>query len=69
MLDTAVALTDSSLGGTRTQFVDRIRPRAVAPQRIASGVLLGGGKELVIEHEGQEYHLRLTRNDKLILTK
>jgi hemin uptake protein HemP len=37
--------------------------------RISSGVLLGRGRELVIEHAGQEYHLRLTRNDKLILTK
>lgn len=69
MLDTAVAFSDSSSGETRTPFVDRVRPRVVVPQRIASGVLLGGGKELVIEHDGQEYHLRLTRNDKLILTK
>lgn len=46
--------------------------RPAAPQRTArttSGVLLGRGRELVIEHAGQEYHLRLTRNDKLILTK
>jgi hemin uptake protein HemP len=31
--------------------------------------LLDGGRELVIQHQGGEYHLRLTRNDKLILTK
>ena len=31
--------------------------------------LRAGGRELVIQHEGSEYHLRLTRNDKLILTK
>jgi hemin uptake protein HemP len=37
--------------------------------RITSGRLLAGARELVIEHAGQEYHLRLTRNDKLILTK
>lgn len=37
--------------------------------RISSQSLLDGGKELVIQHQGQEYHLRLTRNDKLILTK
>ena len=37
--------------------------------RIDSGRLLAGARELVIEHAGQEYHLRLTRNDKLILTK
>lgn len=28
-----------------------------------------GRKTLVIEHRGEEYCLRLTRNDKLILTK
>jgi hemin uptake protein HemP len=37
--------------------------------RITSGNLLSGRREIVIEHAGQEYHLRLTRNDKLILTK
>jgi hemin uptake protein HemP len=56
--------------GTRTTPVADHRPRSsLAPQRIASGTLLGGGNELVIEHAGQEYRLRLTRNDKLILTK
>ena len=38
-------------------------------QRIDSHRLLAGGRELVIDHAGQEYRLRLTRNDKLILTK
>jgi len=47
---------------------------APAPQwrraaRVDSQRLLAGARELVIEHAGQEYHLRLTRNDKLILTK
>ena len=42
-------------------------PRVVA--RTSSAQLLAGSRELVIEHAGQEYHLRLTRNDKLILTK
>lgn len=43
---------------------------AVAPtRRIASELLLDGHRELVIQHQGSEYHLRLTRNDKLILTK
>jgi hemin uptake protein HemP len=37
--------------------------------RISSQTLLDGGRELVIQHQGGEYHLRLTRNDKLILTK
>ena len=38
-------------------------------QRIDSGRLLAGARELVIDHAGQQYRLRLTRNDKLILTK
>lgn len=43
--------------------------RASVLNRIDSERLLSGGRELVIEHAGQEYRLRLTRNDKLILTK
>ena len=42
---------------------------AAAVRHISSQSLLDGGRELVIQHQGSEYHLRLTRNDKLILTK
>jgi hemin uptake protein HemP len=38
------------------------------PKRIASQALLGPNRELVIVHNGREYRLRLTQNDKLILT-
>ncbi len=38
-------------------------------RHISSQSLLAGERELVIQHQGNEYHLRLTRNDKLILTK
>ncbi|RDJ00687.1 hemin uptake protein HemP [Dyella solisilvae] len=38
-------------------------------RRVSSQALLKGERELVIQHQGNEYHLRLTRNDKLILTK
>lgn len=31
--------------------------------------LLCGGRRLIIEHDGEQYCLRLTRNEKLILTK
>jgi hemin uptake protein HemP len=40
-----------------------------APRHITSQALLDGAREVVIQHQGGEYHLRLTRNDKLILTK
>ena len=43
-------------------------PQRTAPQRVASDSLLGPGRELVIVHNGREYRLRLTQNDKLILT-
>jgi len=39
-----------------------------APQRVALASLLGARRELLIVHNGREYRLRLTRNDKLILT-
>lgn len=37
--------------------------------RARSVELLGPRGELIIEHGGQEYRLRRTRNGKLILTK
>ena len=40
----------------------------VAPQRVALASLLGARRELLIVHNGREYRLRLTQNDKLILT-
>jgi hemin uptake protein HemP len=43
------------------------RPAQI-PNRVASEVLLGARRELVIVHNGREYRLRLTQNGKLILT-
>jgi hemin uptake protein HemP len=40
-----------------------------APRRIHSPTLFEGSREVVIVHQGQEYRLRVTRADKLILTK
>jgi hemin uptake protein HemP len=37
--------------------------------RIESARLFQGGGEIVIVHQNEEYSLRITRNDKLILTK
>jgi len=36
--------------------------------RTTSEALLGTGRELIIEHHGREYRLRLTQQGKLILT-
>jgi hemin uptake protein HemP len=37
-------------------------------ERIMSETLFGAGREVVIVHNGREYRLRLTQNDKMILT-
>jgi len=46
-------------------------PSPVLPEvpRVSSEELLKGGRELLIEHAGQIYRLRLTRHGKLILNK
>ncbi|MCK9620732.1 MAG: hemin uptake protein HemP [Methylobacter sp.] len=41
----------------------------VLRQRLQSAELFGTANEVVIEHAGEEYRLRLTRQGKLILTK
>ncbi len=39
------------------------------PERVSSDVLLGSRGQIIIEHRGEIYTLRVTRNGKLILTK
>jgi hemin uptake protein HemP len=39
------------------------------PRVLTSAELLRGAREVAILHAGETYRLRLTRNDKLILTK
>ncbi|MDO9217754.1 MAG: hemin uptake protein HemP [Lacisediminimonas sp.] len=56
-----------------------IAPRAAAPAEPAAGAallakldsarLFDGKRELIIVHQGEEYRLRITRQEKLILTK
>jgi hemin uptake protein HemP len=46
----------------------RTPERSTAPRRVASRDLFGGGRELVIVHDGRHYYLRITQNGKLILT-
>jgi hemin uptake protein HemP len=39
------------------------------PTRLDSGAILRGASTVEIEHAGQRYLLRVTRENKLILTK
>jgi hemin uptake protein HemP len=36
---------------------------------VRTAQLFGSRREIVIEHRGQQYRLRITKTDKLILTK
>jgi len=45
------------------------RPITDDARQLASVALFQGRREVVIVHRGQAYRLRITRADKLILTK
>jgi hemin uptake protein HemP len=45
------------------------RPATAIPRQVSSIELLGREREVLIQHRGETYRLRLTRQDKLILTK
>ena len=44
------------------------RGDSTPPRRVRSEDLMRGAVELVIEHHGRDYRLRITQNGKLILT-
>lgn len=60
---TPAPVTPSTRTGARDCGCTHVR------RRVASESLLGGGRELEIEHGDEVYRLRETRNGKLILTK
>lgn len=45
------------------------RAAAGAPPLLTSQTIFRGAREATIEHNGEVYRLRITSNDKLILTK
>lgn len=49
--------------------VNKTRQILVEKNQIKSGVLFAKNKELIIVHNDEEYRLRITGNNKLILTK
>ena len=50
---------------------DREKETEAAPvgKTVSTRELFDGEKEIVIEHEGERYRLRITRRNKLILQK
>jgi hemin uptake protein HemP len=64
----AMSAADEQPQRTPSQ-TERDRPQAVHPIRVLVSEILGGGREAILEHDGQDYRLRITANGKLILTK
>ena len=79
MRQTSVRDFDAGDGRDRSAMVSRDDPpardaeRSAAaggrPRRLKVSDLLAGEREAILEHDGQEYRLRITANGKLILTK
>ena len=70
---------DAGDGSGRSAMVSRDDPPALdaersaatggRPRRLKVSHLLAVEREAILEHDGQEYRLRITANGKLILTK
>ncbi len=58
--------TPKQTGGKRSPPAGTAQP---APPRQSTDRLFSGAREMIIEHNGEEYHLRITSKGKLILTK
>jgi len=62
--------SESALAESRRAGETAARPVEPRPvRRLESATLFERGREVLIMHHGQEYRLRITKSDKLILTK
>jgi len=52
-----------------THKSEPVTGRGAAIPRIDASTLLAASREIILVHNQQEYRLRITSNDKLILTK
>ena len=51
------------------QAMPKQAPAVPKLRRLKVSELLAGEREAILEHDGQDYRLRITANGKLILTK
>jgi hemin uptake protein HemP len=56
-------------GATRADHKAPAVPPGIAVPLLTTGVLFAGGSEVIIAHGAEHYRLRLTRQNRLILTK
>ena len=62
-------MNDERIPAAKSEMHIQAADGSFVNQPLSSKVLFGGRKEIVILHDGEEYRLRITRNNKLILTK
>jgi hemin uptake protein HemP len=65
----SMASIPSARGPTGNPVLAPTRAVVAALVKMDSRLLFGAAQEVRIDHNGQEYRLRQTRNGKLILTK
>jgi hemin uptake protein HemP len=67
------AITKSNTVIADVEIIEQSRQAissVVSPPTVLDSVrLFNGQRELIIQHQGEQYRLRITRQEKLILTK
>lgn len=62
-------LSEKTSNPSETPEPNRESSAVTPPRTVSSDDLFQGGHELLIEHHGEVYRLRLTKTGKLILNK
>jgi hemin uptake protein HemP len=58
-----------SAEGTQSAPLHSADTRPASPRQVAVSTILGAEREVLLIHNGEAYRLRITANNKLILTK
>jgi hemin uptake protein HemP len=67
--DGAQVMTTAADERYRANAISETHETSDRKVRVLVAELLQGGREAILEHDGQDYRLRITANGKLILTK
>lgn len=62
-------LANRDISATLSKFQSKLASRSSHAQSLDSGLLFASSSEVVISHGDEIYRLRLTRQNRLILTK
>jgi hemin uptake protein HemP len=68
-LDTRGTSQDAGREGENRATEDGSTDQRAAPTRYLVSELMKGRREVILEHRGQDYRLRITEAGKLILSK